>query len=286
MLADNSGSPSPIEDARDRAPLLEQAVRVRSTLLAVCGSQAHVDYIRVVAAALASQHIDGSWGSDDYPRLKPCFTAQAMDMIAHLGMSDLHSSQRPDYFGFADNIQRAIGWLRRQQRSGGWGEDAWDTCQVIKALWKWGVRDDDPAVRSALDYVRDQLDSGWPERAVYWYGPCLPAAALEVFDLIDDTDHQQKALDEIWTFYDEATGSSGQSRSPALTLEAPNVWHTAWALIGLQSFGSVSPSPRTSEQGDRMAARSPDAGGLLEPGTARCDVLLYLSVDRSADSGR
>jgi hypothetical protein len=195
-------------------------------------------------------------------------------MIAHLGMADLHSSRRPDYFGFAGTIQRAIDWLREsQQRSGGWGEDAWDTCQVIKALWKWGVRDDDGSVQSALTYVRDQLDGGWPERAVYWHGPCLPAAALEVFDLIDDTDYQQKALEQIWTFYDEATGNFGRSASPSSTLEAPRVWHTAWSLIGLQSFGSVSPSPTRVRRAMAWLRDAQAPEGCWSPGLS--DVTCY-----------
>ena len=64
--------------------LAERASRSQSAIMAACGSDDRSLHVAIFGQALESQLADGSWGSDDTPSMKPCFTAQTIDMIWHL----------------------------------------------------------------------------------------------------------------------------------------------------------------------------------------------------------
>ena len=216
---------------------------VQSRLSAVCGDRSESDLMRIVSTALASQHADGSWGSDDYPIMKACFTAQVLEALYHAGMI-----LAP---GFLDDptrapvqapIRRAVAWLRaNQQDDGSWGEDVWDTCQVLKALWKSGFHEDDTIVATGIRYLRNAVEKNWPNKDTYWFGPGFMGAALEVFNTIGDGHYAKLVLDELETYFDDSIGSFVPPAITPDSVRAPIEWHTANALKGLSSFGSLAP---------------------------------------------
>ena len=216
---------------------------VQSRLSAVCGDRSESDPIRIVSTALASQHPDGTWGSDDYPIMKACFTAQILEALHHAGMILAPGLPGdPARATVQAPVRRAVEWLRANQHDdGSWGEDTWDTCQVLKALWKSGYRQDDPIMAIGIRYLRNVVEQNWPNRDTYWFGPGFMGAALEVFNTTGDGHYSKLVLDELWTYYDEATGSFVPPMATPDSIRAPIEWHTANTLKGLSSFSSVTP---------------------------------------------
>ncbi len=172
----SAGRPSAAELSTTVAALRARSARVQSTFAAVCYPHSSADpnasLLRIMTDALSCQHADGSWGSDDTPRQKPCFTAQTITMLARLGIHyDRAADGGRDVLGLGHVVQRAADWLETVQRAdGGWGEDAWDTCQVLLALHLCGYRVGDRCVDRALELLRFHVSQGWPDRGSYWFG--------------------------------------------------------------------------------------------------------------------
>src|SRR5579863_10492792 len=163
-----------------------RSASAQSRMSAVCGDTSEDELLRIVSTAIASQHPDGSWGSDDYPIMKSCFTAQVLEALHHAGMILVPDpASDPARSTVQTPIRRAIAWLRANQQSdGSWGEDTWDTCQVVKALWKSGYRENDPVIEKGIGFLRQAVDNKWPNKGTYWFGPGFMGAALEVFNAV------------------------------------------------------------------------------------------------------
>lgn len=254
-------------------PMLLHELSIRnasalSRMLAVCGSTSEDDLMSVMTAALGSQHPDGSWGSDDYPIMKACFTAQILDALYHAGMILAPSpSADPGRPTAPSPVRRAVSWLRAHQQSdGSWGEDTWDTCQVLKALWKSGYREDDPIMAAGISNLRAVIDKGWPNKTTFWFGPGFMGGALEVLNAIGDARYAKRVLDELWKYFDEDTGSFLPPTAAVDSPRAPVEWHTANALKGLSSFGSVVPYGERTSAAIRWLKQAQTSDGSWSPG--------------------
>jgi len=257
--------------------LEERALRSRSALAAACGSDGLQRHVTIFVQAIDSQHQDGSWGSDDYPNMKPCFTAQTIDMIWHLEKRHRldETTTRPTLMSI-ERIQRAITWLKEEQRpDGSWGEDAWDTCQVLKALALSGLGGDDPNVQRGLSYLRANIDQNWPDRASYWFGPGFYGSSMEAFNRFEDRRYATIALEAVWKSYDEDEGYFRPPRLDDLRY-APAEWHTACVISGLRSFGSVAPHRDKALRAITWLARQQTEDGCWSPGHQ--DITTYCTM--------
>jgi hypothetical protein len=248
---------SDILSEQELLQLEERAVQSQNALAAACGPDSQSLHVTIFSLAVESQHPDGSWGSDDYPRMKPCFTAQTIEMISQLENRQrieetlirpaMVAVERSRTLLSTERVQLAVAWLRLVQREdGGWGEDAWDTCQVLKALALAGLPPGDGSVAAGLSLLRDSVDNDWPDRSSYWFGPGFMGSSLEVFNRFGDSRYAGIALDQLWRYFHEDTGSFHLAIDPANVRHAPPEWHTACAITGLRSFGSVAPSREKS----------------------------------------
>jgi hypothetical protein len=239
-----------------------------SRMSAVFGGESEDMLMRVMSATLASQRLDGSWGSDDYPIMKACFTAQVLDSLHHAGMSlSTGTSTGPNRRTVQEPVRRAIKWLRSNQHSdGSWGEDAWDTCQVLKVMLKAGYREKDPVTSLGLRFLRNTVTAGWPNKDTYWFGPGFMGAALEVFNGIGDNQYAKVVLDSLWECFDESTASLGLPISDSESPRAPAEWHMANALKGLNSFGSVTAYTRQTTRIVERLKQAQTKEGAWSPG--------------------
>ncbi|GGM51328.1 prenyltransferase/squalene oxidase repeat-containing protein [Dactylosporangium sucinum] len=249
--------------------------RVSAQLVAAAGPTSEVEAIRVVTRAVASQHPDGSWGSDQYPRLKPCYTAQTIDLLYRLNVLYPAEGEATAQPGPAKRVRRAADWLlTRQHKDGTWGEDAWDTCRVLSALDLCGIGEDREQVRKALGYLRDCVDHEWPDRRSFWFGPGFLGAALEVFNRFGDIDAAQKVLDQLRTWWDDESGRFAADSGDG-TARAPAEWHTAWAIIGLNSVGSYDLWPDITHRAELWLTQAQAGQGCWVPGNADPHITQY-----------
>ncbi len=160
----------------------------------------------------------------------------------------------------AGELFDAVNWLIQEQyENGQWAEDIWDTCEVARALISIGVPEDSPTIVKAIRFVRDQVDRDWPDTDSFWYGPGCLGAALTLVSQIDDQEYSQRIVDRIF----EMQCDDGHFSNPldGGRLVAPPEWHTACAIVGLYSVGSMPPRPeRTQEAFDWLLARQDDSG--------------------------
>lgn len=256
--------------------------------MAACGSDDRSLHVAIFGQALESQHSDGSWGSDDTPSMKPCFTAQTIDMIWHLenkqGLDD--TASLPTLMS-TDRVQRAVSWLKSEQHpDGSWGEDAWDTCQVLKSLALAGLTAEDPAVSSGLGYLRSNIDQGWPDRASFWFGPGFYGSSMEAFNRFKDQRYANIALDGACKYFDEDDGCFRPLRDEPESLHAPAEWHTACVISGLRSFGSVAPQRGKALRAATWLAAQQTQDGSWSPGhyeiTAYCTNQAIVALSSNA----
>jgi tRNA-binding EMAP/Myf-like protein len=79
--------------ALDSDALEKRNLRVKEAFAAVYGPVRPQSLLSLISDVVDSQHEDGSWGSDDSPRLKPALTAQTIVLLWRLGIRyNVHSS--------------------------------------------------------------------------------------------------------------------------------------------------------------------------------------------------
>ena len=161
----------------------EQMRGVDRSLSSIDGLESDDRDIVIVSRFMALQHHDGAWGSDDYPILKPVFTAQGLMTIGLLGIGEAGGISP----AVIDPARMAEEWLRGSQRDdGSWGEDAFDTCEVLKALRTVrGISGDDELSRKGLQYLRPLVDADWNGLDSFWSGTGFIGSALEAFNLFN-----------------------------------------------------------------------------------------------------
>jgi len=252
------------------AALLDRSLRFQSELSAVVmpAGDPGSDFRPLFLKVLASQHPDGSFGTDESSRQKPYCTAQMITSMARIGISyhKRFDDENRATLGKGYAVLLAARWLVRvQSNDGGWGEDAWNTCQVLLALHLCGYRKTDPCVRRALTLLHDAVDDDWPDRSSYWFGPSFHGAALEVFNAYGDAEYARRTLAQIWEFWDD---DAGCFRSPNEIdgQHAPAEWQTACAISGLRSFGAVSPEPERIDRAFAWLVRAQSPEGCWSPG--------------------
>ena len=201
--------------------------------------------VRSIVDFLSMQHEDGCWGSDDYPILKPVFTAQGMQALQSLGMVAIENGSDGN-----DRYLQARRWLEKAQRTdGAWGEDAFDTCECVKALIAAGLPATEPSISKAANYLRGLVDRNWDFEPSFWSGTGFIGSAVEVFNLLEDAKYAHLALSQLTECFDARLGyfTRGATR-PSDAIAAPPEWHTACALLALRSFGPVLPEPSAFRQ--------------------------------------
>jgi hypothetical protein len=232
---------SPLGKARNQ--LDARAGKIQTALSAACWSEGSSGHLALFSQAIDSQHLDGSWGPDDSPRMKPCFTAQTIQMLWQLEIRQRLDEVpiRPTVLSI-DSVQRGIAWLRSVQRDDGtWGEDVWDTCQVLKAFEIAGIPATDPNVAAGLSALRRNIDNDWPDRSSFWFGAGFLGGCLEVFNRYEDRHYSEIVTEQILLYYDDDNGYFHGLLGHSGTSCAPPEWHTACAISGFRSFGSVAP---------------------------------------------
>jgi hypothetical protein len=177
-----------------------------------------------------------------------------------------------------DPINRAIAWLKSNQRTdGAWGEDAWDTCQVLRAFALVGTTATDSNVQAGLTYLRRNIDQNWPNHSeYYWFGPGFLGAAMEAFNRFGDMRYANEALDQAMLYYDEDEGYFQLTPDLSESHSAPAEWHTAVVITGLRSFGSVAPHREQALRAAQWLAARQAPDGSWSPGQA--DITTYTTM--------
>lgn len=254
--------------------LLARSARAVSALESIYGRAGSSDLLQMVASASETQRKEGSWGSDDDPRMKPCFTAQMIDALLAIGPRYRWSEGSMLGPYPSREITRAIDWLLGQQSPDGqWGEDLWDTSEVLRTLIAAGVPQDQHNVRRGVDRVVREVEAGWPDRSSYWFGPGYMGGVLELLNLIGDETHAEMVVSSILAYQDLSTGCF--SFPEGSVARAPNVWQTSCALLGLRSCGSIPPEPERVKMAYDWLRKAQDPSGCWSPGHA--DITSYVT---------
>jgi hypothetical protein len=220
---------------------VERAERAASRLENLVGRNSENRYVQVIANLLDLQHIEGCWGSDDYPVLKPVFTAQALMALELIGVPNLNIEGEYD----SSPAARARDWLLSEQNDdGSWGEDAFDTCEVLKALHQARVPVALLAVRRGLEFLRCQVDCDWRGKESFWSGTGFIGSALEIFVLYADSVYSNRTLAQLSACFSQEEGRYNVDSVPKVAaIAAPLEWHNACALLGLRSLWPLRPEP-------------------------------------------
>jgi hypothetical protein len=136
---------------------------------------------------------------------------------------------------------------------------------VLEALRYCGYSTDDRVVQSGLTLLRHLVDQDWPDRSSFWYGAGFHGAAMTVFNAYGDAEYANRVYEQVWRYWDEELGCFQRPRDSRDSQRAPAEWHTASALLGLKSFGSVSPRPDSVDRAFDWL-RSQQQDGCWSPG--------------------
>ena len=250
----------------DDAALLEHSRHLRSTFDAIAGRAGRSDYLRVMSAAVANQHPDGSFGSNDDHAVKCCLTGEMIDVYLRTTPAPLRSrGQEASRTGYPnEQLSKARSWLINQQQGDGqWGEDLWDTCEVVKALLAMGLPDDIDAIEKALVLVRQAVDENWPMAPNYWTGPGQLGNALQVFGLAADSHYGNLVANQLLEQQDPGTGEFNGGVGIG---RGPIEWHTACALMGLLSADMAACDPERIAHGIEWLKFAQSGDGSWCPG--------------------
>jgi hypothetical protein len=243
--------------------LESRAESALSKLSGLFQSDSRDAHVRSIVDLLSTQHAEGSWGSDDYPILKAVFTAQGMQTLHSLGMETREGTTQPN-----SAYLRAKNWLQAAQRSDGmWGEDAFDTCETVKALIAAGVSPADPSISRGVGYLRGLVDLNWEMNPSFWSGTGFIGSAVEVFNVVGDNRYANLSLEQLSECFDSRLNkfTRGDIRDGD-AVAAPLEWHTACALLGLRSFGPVLPEPSMFNAALQSLKSAQSKDGCWSPG--------------------
>jgi hypothetical protein len=223
--------------------LLARTSRTRSVLATYLAAPSAPNPLgRGLAYLLQSQRDDGAWGAD-YPAWTDLTTAWALEALFAAGLSDNAVWQvnsaggRGPYLG---SVGRAVSYLLAQAGPG-WGSDIHDACKVLKVLMSLRSHPvPQDRIEVAFDYVIQRLNSV-KNVAEFgeWGGAGSYAAALDLFQLADDTRHFATTMERMLALQDPKTGCFAPSDWP----DGLKVWHTSNALLALDNAGLPPGNP-------------------------------------------
>jgi prenyltransferase beta subunit len=204
---------------------------------------------KTVVYLMQHQEENGAWGAADYPPWTDVITAFTLQVLTAFGFHEnsewivTRSDSAHSYIG---GVQKAIDCLVfNQQSNGRWGEDFFDTCQVLKALLPYrGKLDLEPPITKGLSYVRAQILANWAEESGgEWYGPGFFAAAIDVFNFLNETDTVNRLLELLYSTQD-VTGPFCSAEKLAHESIDLCLWHTSLAVLSMHSLGIPSDATR------------------------------------------
>jgi hypothetical protein len=203
---------------------------------------------KVLLFVLQEQGADGAWAAHDYPQWTEILTALTIQSLLQLGF-DQDATWPIDQFGQPPRlggIPQALEYLHRSRTARGWGEDIYDTCQVLKAFMtlrnRRRVADD---IRWGLTYLDAQINSDFDEyRGSNWYGPGFYSAALDVLALQGRRQlASAQLLEKLANMQNPVCGFFGAENS-SVDLK---IFHTANSVTTLRAQ-SLSPSAASVER--------------------------------------
>jgi len=211
-------------------------------------SQADPAMVRGVCFLLSSQSAEGCWKIEGHPEWDAVSTALMLRIVIDGGVPPTLSWSLPDNTAHAvvGGVPLGITWLALQAKDDGtWGSDLWDTCQVIRALLKCGVKADEPAISKALEYLVTEISGGLDvSRRQEWFGAGFLAAALTVFEELRLDSYADRCVQTLI----DSQSADGDFQGPNARLKGsqiPSEWHTSQAISALTRHGRHT--DRTSE---------------------------------------
>lgn len=213
--------------------------------------------VKAMALLLNAQRPIGCWEHTGNPSCTPIQTVQGIDALLSVGISDWFLKSKSP-------IRLAVGWLcsAQNKNSGKWGQDAFDTAEVLRILITINreldtrnIEDLDlkAHIERGLEYLRKQCgevgNSFVDYRGLGWYGPAFWATAAVVFFLIEDIPFARRLLDEVWSFRKEVSGTNTVEDGGAY-FECPSqandgnlrIWNTAQTIIALTRLADLAPA--------------------------------------------
>ncbi|MDP2367250.1 PEP/pyruvate-binding domain-containing protein [Rhodoferax sp.] len=187
---------------------------------------------------LATQHSDGAWRIDGHPEWTHVSTALAVRLLLDGGLSAaarwpiIQPNRSYNMLG----VSSAVNWLADNIDEGGtWGSDLWDTCQVLLALLKFGIRPDEARFARALRFVIEEITKDLHQsRTQEWFGAGFLSAALSLFEELRNQELSKTCLRLLL----ESQATTGEFSGPSAhrtTPQVPSEWHTAQAISALAS---------------------------------------------------
>lgn len=236
-------SPTQAIDSTEYGSLIERSRRA-TVLLDTFLFRRHKDPLeRAVLFLLQHQDEMGSWGTVDYPPWTDVITGMTLQLLHSLGFheaSEWEITRGESAVAYRGGLSRAVTYLLTSQRSTGqWGEDFFDTCQVIKALIPFRPRFNlAQAIDCGLDFVRTRLNADWDrESDSEWYGPGFIAAAVELFNILGDHDTVNELLELLYQHQQNDGAFFSEPVLGSTDINELAVWHTAWAILAMHSLG-------------------------------------------------
>jgi hypothetical protein len=208
------------------------------------GSGSENRFIRTLSFLLSSQSDEGYWGSPNWPMWQPIMTVQVIELLSRSGMplnSEWLITTATSRERRVGSTKKAFDWLISvQNEDGSWGEDFFDTCQVVKAMLSAGYRLDFPELRKALDYLRQAISEDWQSEAKKpWFGPGFYAAGVEVFSRLRNQAFVDSLISQILESQDPETGKFYGPKDGAGNYLIACEWHTSQVLMALYSIEPI-----------------------------------------------
>lgn len=242
MLSDSSS------EQDDTAGLLARSHQLNAYLSLYLTPDEGTPLDQVLVFLLQQQTVDGAWEASVYPPWTDILTALTVQSLLEIGFDQdatwpINQPGRPPRTG---GIPQALAYLGRSRTDHGWGQDIYDTCQVLKVFLTLDNRQHVEAdIRWGLDYLRRQVAADFADsRDSNWYGPGFYSAALQV--LARESRHQTAVaylLERLAKMQDHACGFFGCD-DDSMDMK---VFHTADSLLTLRTE-SLSPHAASVEQ--------------------------------------
>ncbi|MFC2052828.1 prenyltransferase/squalene oxidase repeat-containing protein [Chloroflexota bacterium] len=207
---------------------------------------------KIILYLILNQEESGVWGSPDYPPWTDVITAFTIQLFTTIGFHErstwevTRSESASTYFG---GVSKAITYLLENQKPrGNWGEDFFDTCQVLKALLPFIKKMSlETQIDKGLTYIKNQIDEDMiDERDSEWFGPGFYAAGADLFNILGDLETTNHLLEQMYKRQTENGVFCSQEIVDQAEFNDLSLWHTSWAVLAMHSLGIPSEARRLS----------------------------------------